>query len=873
MRFMMSLITVTAVFLSGWASPPPLAQAANLDTIADRVHGQPDFAHNAANNGGVSANSLSLLHDVALDAPGNLYVADNLNNRVLEYDAPLTTGQSADRVFGQGGSFTTTLPNKGGVSANSLWEPYGVALDEQGNLYVADTFNNRVLEYDAPLTTDLTADHVIGQPDFTHNTLNNGGVSANSLDNPEGVVLDVQGNLYIADHGNHRVLEYDTPLSAGPTADHVFGQGGSFSTALPNNGGVSANSLRLPFGVALDTQGNLYVADSGNNRVLEHDAPLTTDSAADRVFGQGGSFTTTLPNNGGVSASSLSGPLGVALDAQGNLYVADTFNNRLLAYDFPLTTNSTADHVFGQPDFTHNTANNGGVSDHSLNGPAGVAVDAQGNLHVADYINSRVLEFDVPLPYGAPALAALSPSTVAAGSPAFTLTVNGAGFVAGSSVRWNGSNRPTTYLNRTQLNVSIAATDVSAGGPFALTVFTPAPGGGTSSLLNLTLYARVGHDTTADTVQGQPNFTANAANNPLMPGGANRLNNHGGVAVDAHSGRLFVADTGNNRVLSWPNAAALANGQPADRVWGQPNFTSISPNSNGLSATSLAGPTGVALDAQGNLYVADQGNNRVLEYSAPLSSGMTASHVFGQGGSFTTALPNNGGVSANSLDLPYDVALDAQGNLYVADYANHRVLEYDTPLTTDDTADRAFGQPDFTHNTVNNGGVSDHSLNGPDGLALDAAGNLYVADYFNHRALEYDTALSAGATADRVFGQPDFSSGTINNGGVSASSLFGPEGVALDAQGNLYVADYGNNRILVYAQPLTADHTADRVFGQPDFSSGSINNGGVSAHSLNGPTGVALDAQRNLYVADGINHRVLEYDWALVKIRLPLVRR
>ena len=330
------------------------------------------------------------------------------------------------------------------------------------------------------------------------------------------MALDGRGNLYVADKGNNRVLEYDLPLTTDHTADRVFGQP-DFTHNIADNGGVSATSLSSPFGVALDAQGNLYVADTTNSRVMEYDSPLTTNLSADLVFGQP-DFSSASENQGSLpSANSLDFPTGLTLDAQGNLYVADHLNSRVLEYNVPLAAERTADHVFGQPDFTANTDNNGGVGPTSLSRPYGAALDPQGNLYVVDFNNNRVLEYDVPLPYGMPALTALSPSSVAAFGQAFTLTVNGTGFVAGSRVRWNGSDRPTSYLNSTQLNASISGPDLAGGGPFAVTVFTPAPGGGTSSLINLTLYARAGQDATADVVLGQPNFVSSSINNPLCP--------------------------------------------------------------------------------------------------------------------------------------------------------------------------------------------------------------------------------------------------------------------------------------------------------------------------------------------------------------------
>ncbi|MGD1027263.1 choice-of-anchor D domain-containing protein [Candidatus Binatus soli] len=303
---------------------------------------------------------------------------------------------------------------------------------------------------------------------------------------------------------------------------------------------------------------------------------------------------------------------------------------------------------------------------------------------------------------------------------------------------------------------------------------------------------------------------------------AKGLSSPDAVAIDASAtpNRVYVADENNNRVLGWTDADSFTNGAPADLVIGQPDF--ISSNCNATGAGSLCKPNGVAVDGAGNLYVADGTNSRVLEYNAPLSTGAAANMVFGQGGSFTSnacnfdggdILPALRSPSANDLCSPSGVAVDGAGNLYVADGSNnHRVLEYNTPLNAgsgeigagDTTADTVFGQGgNFTSRKCNDGGISASSLCVPTGVAVDASGNVYVADSVNDRVLEYNTPLSTGTIGDRVFGTcASFTSFACT--GISANSLSDPKGVAVDESGNLYVADFGNSRVLKYNQPLLA---------------------------------------------------------------------
>ncbi len=230
-----------------------------------------------------------------MDSSGNLYVADSLNNRVLFYPSGSTT---ATQVYGQLGSFTTNTADNGGISANSFNRPLGVTLDSSGNLYVGDVFNSRVLFYPSGSTT---ATRVYGQlGSFTTGTINKGGISANTLAFPTEAALDYLGNLYVPDTGNNRVLFYP---SGNTTATQVWGQLGSFTTDTANNGGVSTNSLDNPEDIALDSLGNLYVADPGNNRVLAYPPQAFFDDLnfAKNVYQCGTANSTVLVSGTGSS--------------------------------------------------------------------------------------------------------------------------------------------------------------------------------------------------------------------------------------------------------------------------------------------------------------------------------------------------------------------------------------------------------------------------------------------------------------------------------------------------------------------------------------------------------------------------------------------
>jgi sugar lactone lactonase YvrE len=353
-------------------------------------------------------------------------------------------------------------------------------------------------------------------------------------------------------------------------------------------------------------------------------------------------------------------------------------------------------------------------------------------------------------------------------------------------------------------------------------------------------------DTIADRELGQIDFVHNGPNLVDAVG----LAGPAGTALDksVSPNRLYVADSANNRVLRWNSAEGFLIGAPADLVIGQISVFGADRFADCRLPTgsNLCQPAGIAVDHKGNLYVADTGYNRVLEYFAPVINHPTANVVFGLGSS-----NNNGGVNADSLSGPQGLAIDSNNNLYVADQSNNRVLEFDRTIETFTSASVVFGQNGImSSNTPNLGGISANSLWQPAGVGVDNADNLYIADTRNNRVLEFDTPLTKGTTARLVFGQPDAVSGACNNGGIGAQSLCRPQGVTTDGLNRLYVEDVANNRILGFSNPLSGATTPILVIGQANsFSSVDCNQGGVSAHSLCfGPVSanLNLDNEQNL---------------------------
>lgn len=303
--------------------------------------------------------------------------------------------------------------------------------------------------------------------------------------------------------------------------------------------------------------------------------------------------------------------------------------------------------------------------------------------------------------------------------------------------------------------------------------------------------------------------------------------------------------------LLFPVAHAFITNMNASLVIGEQDFNT---NSGGVTTQNgLYYPSGAAVDSLGDVWVADASNNRVLEFTPPFLNGKDAILVIGQTG-FTTKIPDNYPQTQNGFNEPTAVAFDSAGNLWVSDRNGDRVLEFKPPFTNNMLATLVIGQTNFMSQCPC---TTRYQLSGPEGLAFDKSGNLWVADEQNNRLLEYKPPFSIGMNANIVIGQPNFNTGTPF---TNQSRLDQPDGVAFDSSGNLWVSEFNNNRVLMFKPPFTSDMLASLVIGQNDFDSGSYNEGGViSQTGLNSPAALGFDGSGNLWVADQNNNRVLMF--------------
>jgi sugar lactone lactonase YvrE len=730
--------------------------------------------------------------------------------------------------------------------ASGLNKPQGVGLDLQGNVYIADTGDNTIDEWNVG-TQQLTP------------------IITTALNGPAAVAVDRSANVYIADSGNNAIEKWNA-------------SGGQVTTFAP--------ALANPSGVATDTQGNVYFSDTGHNLIGESNAaglPVGTvvgaglsspTGVAVDVLGNvyfadtghnmiGGWNATAMQVT--ILVSGLNGPTGVAVDGQGNVYFSDTGNNAVKQW------NPASRQVVTLPAT-------------GLGSPTGLAVDGAGNLYVADTNNGAVRKFT----FGYISLGAGSRSEGAqAGSDSVTaqvlpaslplsatsdqpwLTITG---VAGGAVGFSYQANPFLTARMAHITVLGQQVTVTQSGDIPAVIAKSAGDSQTTALgqafgvaLQVTVTDAGGVPTsgvgvTFSVVPGPAGAGATFAGTPGMPILTDQ-NGHATAPVltaNTTGGTFTVAASVNQLTVNF-NLTNLAYALAAPSVivgtaagnadvwllgagpWSATSNASwlqlvassgsgntliqfsYSANSSTASRTGtltiagltftvtqtgtsyttvnflqtlvssgLKNPQGIALDSVGNVYIADTSSNTVKKWTAATKA-------------LSTPIPSG-------LNTPAGVSVDAKGNIYIADSKNNAIKVWNV-----------------TNQQVTSLGIG--TLNLPIGIAVDSQGNVYLSDSGHNAIKEWVAATKVVTTL--------------------VSGLNGPRGVAVDPQGNVYFADTNNNQVKEWIAATKAVVTL--------------------VSGLNSPRGVALDSQNNLYIADANNNAIKQWNpTSLQVVTLPV---
>ncbi|MBB1287184.1 T9SS type A sorting domain-containing protein [Flavisolibacter sp. BT320] len=652
-----------------------------------------------------TASALGLPTSVALDGSGNIYVSDQ-TNRVRKINASTGIIQTVAGTGNWGYS-----GDGGAATSASFASIYSIAVDGSGNLYIADQNNHRIRKVNA---ADGKVSTVAGNGTAGY-TGDGGAATAASLRQPYGIAVDASGNLYISDYGNHCIRKVSV---ADGKISTVAGSGtGGFA-----NGTGTAALFNNPSGITLAGNDVLYIADNANHRIRRL---VISTRVVSTVAGNG---TAGFAGDGGAATTgSLRNPCSVAVDAANNVYVADQNNNRIrkiTAADGKIST------FAGNGTNTYG-GDGGAATAASVRVPAGVALDASGNLLIADLNNHRIRKV-----------------TVATG---IITTIAGNG-----TIRFSGDGGAATRA----------------------TLASPTD-----------------------------------------------------VAVDGN-GHLYIADQENGRIRKVNAADGTISTIAGPGVYG------ITGDGGPATAAYLSSPTGIALDAAGNLYIVEQFNGRIRKVSA---ADGTITTIAGNG---TNTYGGDGGAATSaSLYYPMDVAVDASGNLYIADRNNHRIRKVNAMdgkiSTIAGTGTAGYSGDD--------GQATAAAINEPNSISLDASGNLYFADRGNSRIRKIH---AADGTISTVAGNGTAGFGN-DNVMATATALFYPNAVYVDASANIYIAD-GYNRV---RKVNAADGKIYRIAGS-GFGGFSGDGGAPVAAALYSPWGMDMDGNGNLYIADANNYRV-----------------
>jgi sugar lactone lactonase YvrE len=627
--------------------------------------------------------------------------------------------------------------------------PLGAAVDSSGNIYVADTGNHTIRKITPAGACNTLAGlaGVAGSADGT----NSGAL----FNRPSGIAVDNAGTVYVADTGNHTIRKI-TPAGVVTTL-----------AGTPGTNGTGAGQFNFPQGLAVDSLGNIYVADTWNHAIKM----VTSGGGVSAFAGQAGLSGT---NDATGTSARFNQPRGVAVDGAGKIYVADSGNHIIRT----ITPGGAVSTLAGLPLSPGSSDGLGSIA--RFYQPTGIGVDAGGNIYVADFWNQTIRRVT---------------------SGGLVATIAGSATNSGSADGINGSAHfwgPAGMAVRSNSVLYVA--DSSNG-----TIRKMAASGVNWIVSTLAGYASAG---TADGTQAAAQFYWPAA-----------------LAVDGQ-GNTFVADARNHVIRKVTAAGAVSTFAGLVGVAGSMDGTGVGARFNQ--------PQGIDVDASGLLYVADTGNHTIRTITAGgvvTTLAGSAGNVGPLDGSGTSALFNN----------PQAIAVDdSSGFIYVADTWSHTIRK----VTSGGSVSTLAGQAGFAGGSDGTNGKARFYY--PAGITA-SGGNIYVADGFNHTVRK----ITAAGVVTTIAGMPG-AWGTAD-GTNSDARFFQPQGIAVDGAGTIFVMDAGNQTVRRISASGT-NWTVTTVAGLPGFGGSGNGTGGVAR--FNYSAGLALDASGNVYIADAGNNAI-----------------
>jgi sugar lactone lactonase YvrE len=661
-----------------------------------------------------------------------------------------SNGQIITTVAGNG--FYSFSGDGGQATAAQLFYPDGLTADGAGNIYISDKWNNCIRKVSSTgIITTIAGNNLSGY------SADGIAATTSKLNFPTGLTVDGSGNIIIADRDNFRVRK----VSPAGIIATIAGIG--IPSYFGDNGPATGAILNEPSAVAIDAAGNIFIADQYNHVIRK----INTSGVIARFAGSASNgFSGDM---GQATASQLSYPSGVAVDPGGNVYIADYTNSRIRK----VNTSGIISTIAGKN--TEGYSGDGGAATAAeLNHPYAVMADATGNVFFSDCGNNCVRK--------------ISPSGI-------ITTIAGNGNPA-----FSGDGGPATAARLCSPKSILK----DAGG----NIYIADSGSSRIRRINpsgiITTFAGGFGD-------GGP-ATANSLN-PL------------GLMADV-AGNIFVSDADNMRTCRISTSGTITT-VAGSLVCGYAGDGGPAKNA------SLSYPSSVVKDAAGNLYITDKDNSAIRKVSA---SGIITT-ICGNG---TSTYTGDGGPAINAtMNQPNQAAFDVAGNLYIVDQVNFCVRKISTTgIISTVAGSGVFGD------SGDGGPATAAKLSRPLAVAFDPAGNMIIADSWTGTLHMVNSAGIINTIAGTG------TSGYSGDGGPALAAKMSPTGICIDSCGNIYISDSYERcrRINALGIITTIAGTGARGFGG--------DGGPATAAKLSYPNGIALDAAGNIYFSDYDNYRV-----------------